>query len=380
MIDERLTDAGWSLSAEESAARDMEDVEYHTLPGEFMSQMMSPNAGLHERMVWFWHGHFTTHRGESTHREMWRQHQLIRRNALGNVRELAREIITDGAMLHYLNGDRSRGDAPNENFSREFLELFMLGRNKHYTEEDIRSGARILAGWNVHYETGDVTFDPERAYTRPVTFLGERIRWDLDDYLDAVLSQPGCADHIAGAIHAHLVSTPLDDERRTQLGNVLRNNDWNVVPLLSELLHSDDFVETRGRRTRQSVEWFAAATAAFGIEAIDDRGFQYWHIEQSGQVPFEPPNVAGWPDDDRWSSTSQVVARGNALMNWELAESVIDVLDPSPAAVVAHCGIVDPTPETTDALNRAISAQTEFAHGLELLLSLALLSPEFAVV
>ena len=99
-----------------------------------------------------------------------------------------------------------------------------------------------------------------------------------------------------------------------------------------------------------------------------------------GQVPFEPPNVAGWPDDDRWSSASQVIARGHAIMDWEVADRVINSLEPTASAVLAHCGIAEPSPQTIAALEHAIEAQTEFDYGLELLLSLALLSPEFSVV
>lgn len=380
LVDEQLTDQGWALDVDEAASRNLDDAEWYTLPAEWMNRLMAPDAGLHERMVWFWHGHFTTNRGETNHRDMWRQHHLVRRHALGNLRDFAREIITDAAMLHFLDGASSRGDAPNENFSREFLELFMLGRNQGYTEQDVRSGARILAGWSVDWESGEISFDREHGYERPVTFLERRERWDLDSYVDAVLDQPACAEHIASALHRHLVSTPLDADRRAQLGRVLRNNDWEIRPLVSELLHSDDFVEARGHRTCQPVEWFTAATAAFGIAGMEDKGFEYWQIGQSGQIPFEPPNVAGWPDDDRWSSTSQVISRGNAMMHWELAESVIDRVEPTPDAVLAHCGIADATQTTRDAMERAIDAQTEFSHGLELLLALALLSPEFAVI
>lgn len=380
LIDERLSDEGWALSEEEAAQRNLDDAEWYTLPAEYLNAMLSPEAGLHERMVWFWHGHFTTERGETNHREMWRQHQLFRRHGLGNLRDFARAIITDGAMLHYLDGSGSRGDAPNENFSREFLELFMLGHNQGYTETDIRAGARILSGWSVNYENGDVAFDRESHYDRPVTFLGRRSRWDLDDYVEAVLAQPSCAEHVATAIHNYLVSTPLSDEDRSQLGAVLRNNDWEIRPLVAEILHGDDFVEALGRRTRQPVEWFTAAAMAFGITAIDEGGFEYWHVTQAGQVPFEPPNVSGWPDDERWSSAGQVIARGQAMMNWELSDSVIDRLAPTAEAVLEHCGIVAPSSKTLDALHRAIERQTEYDYGLELLLSLALLSPEFAVI
>ncbi len=380
LIDARLEDDGWALDADEARERDFEDVEWYTLPAEWMERMMQPDAGLHERMVWFWHGHFTTNRSDTNHRDMWRQHHLVRRHAMGNVKALAREIITDAAMLHFLDGGGSRGDAPNENFSREFMELFVLGRNAGYSEDDVRAGARILSGWWVEWDTGEVAFDPENHYDRPVNFLGARQRWTLDSYVDAVFDMPSAAEHIAAALHAHLVSTPLTDDRRRQLGDVLRSNDWEIRPLLSEMLHHDDFTSAAGRRSRQPVEWLAGATTAFDIRSLEERGFEFWHIGQTGQVPFEPPNVAGWPDDERWSSASQVVSRGNALVHWELSDALIDRIDPTPEAVLAHCGIADASDETLAALQRAIDTQTEYDHGLELLLTLVLLSPEFAVV
>ena len=380
LIDERLADEGWSLSVEETTDRNFDDVRWDILPREWINQILSPNAGLHERMVWFWHNHFTTNRHETNHRLMWRQHQLVRRNALGNVRDFAREIITDGAMLHYLDGDGSRGDSPNENFSREFLELFMLGRNAGYTEQDVRAGARILSGWQTDWETGEVEFHSEYHYSRPVLFLGKRQRWDLDSYVAAVLDQPACAEHIAGRIHDYLTSVPLTDELRTGLANTLRSNDWEIRPLISEILHHDDFIGAAGRRTRQPIEWVAGAAAAFGLSEVETQGFDFWQMHQTGQVPFEPPNVAGWKDDERWSSATQVMARGNSVLHWELGEQVINSLAPEPLAVLTHCGITDPSDSTLNALHEALDAQTEYDRGLELLLAMSLLSPEFSTL
>lgn len=380
LIDARLEDEGWALDVAEAAERDFEDVEWYTLPSEWMERIMQPEAGLHERMVWFWHGHFTTNRSDTNHRDIWRQHHLIRRHAMGNVKELARELITDAAMLHFLDGAGSRGDAPNENFSREFMELFVLGRNAGYTEDDVRAGARIVSGWSVDWETGAVEFNPDHHYDRPVSFLGTRQRWTLDSYVDALFSMPSAAGHIAAAVHAELVSTPLTNDRRDALGEVLRSNDWEIKPLLADMLHHDDFTSAAGRRSRQPVEWLAGATMAFGIRSFEERGLEFWHMGETGQVPFEPPNVGGWPNDDRWSSASQVVSRGNALVHWELSDTLIDRIEPTPAAVLAHCGVAEATDETVGALQRAIDTQTEYDHGLELLLTLALLSPEFAVV
>lgn len=381
LIEERIADQGWFQSVEDAEGREFDDeTEWDLLPREWMERMMSPDAGLHERMVWFWHSHFTTNRQETTHLLMWRQHQTMRRHALGNVKELARELLVDGAMLHFLDGDGSLGEAPNENLSREFLELFMLGRNAGYTEDDVRAGARILSGWWVDWETGEVHFEPEQHYDRPVTFLGDRKRWQLDSYIDAVMAMPSCAGHIAGRLHDHLVSTPLSDERREELGEVLRSSDWEIRPLLSELLHHPDFTEARGRRTRQPVEWVAAAAAAYDLTTVNEDGFDFWQVQQTGQIPFEPPNVAGWPDDDRWSSATQVMARANSFLNWEVPNRVINSVDPTPLAVLAYCGIFDPSETTVDALQRALDAQGEYDRGVDLLLAMSLLSPEFATL
>ena len=216
LIDERIADEGWALSAEEAENRNFAELEWDTLGREWVDQMLSPSTGLHERMVWFWHGHFTTSKEAVQDQLVVRQHHLIRRHALGNFADFARDILVDGAMLRYLDGDGSHGDAPNENLSREFLELFMLGRGNGYTENDIRAGARILSGWRVNYETNEVSFDPEAHYSRPVSFLGTRQNWTIDSFVDAVLDQPACAEHIASQIHDHLVSTPLSEERRRE--------------------------------------------------------------------------------------------------------------------------------------------------------------------
>ncbi len=381
LIDERLADEGWALSEDEANARDLDEPDWDLLPREWMDRLMSPDAALHERMVWYWHNHFTTNRHETSHKLVWRQHQTIRRHALGNVRDLAAAMLVDGAMLHFLDADGSHGDQPNENLSREFMELFMLGRNAGYTEDDVRAGARILSGWYVDWETGEVGFDSERHYGRPVQFLGRRRRWNLDSYLDAVLEQPTCAGHVAGRIHDHLVSTPLSDERRAELGEVLRSNDWEIRPLLSEMLHHDDFVNGLGVRSREPVEWFAAAAALVDLEnAGEENGWEFWQVYEAGQVPFEPPNVAGWVNDERWSSANQVMSRGNTLLNWQISDRVINTLEPTTTAVLEHCGIFAPSDTTVAALDRAIATQTEYNQGLELLLTLALLSPEFSTI
>ena len=93
-------------------------------------------------MTLFWHGHFaTSNRKVQNVDRMLAQNELFRRHALGDFRELATAILSDPAMLVWLDGAGSRKEKPNENLAREFLELFTLGAG-HYTEADIRQAAR----------------------------------------------------------------------------------------------------------------------------------------------------------------------------------------------------------------------------------------------
>jgi uncharacterized protein (DUF1800 family) len=107
-----------------------------------------PNP-LHERMALFWHDRFATSsrvldgRDENLALQHW---QMLRRNALGNYRTFLQELTIDPLMLIWLDGANSPKDNPNENYTREFWELFTLGRDVLYDEEDIREGSRAFTG------------------------------------------------------------------------------------------------------------------------------------------------------------------------------------------------------------------------------------------
>jgi uncharacterized protein (DUF1800 family) len=344
-----------------------------------LDQMMSLDNPLHERMAWYWSTHFTTN-VQAEARLAWQQHHLFRRHAFGNFRDLARAITTDPAMLLYLDGAGSNGDAPNENYAREFLELFTLGRNAGYTETDVRAAARIFSGWHVDWETAAVRFEPDTHYERPVTFMGERRRWSLDDFIDYICGQPQCHEHVVTRMYHHFVGPDLSAARRNELAKVFVDNDLEILPLIAAMLRGDDFLAAIHSRARQPLEWVLGAIQALGFETATAVDLQIWQLENLGQTPFRPPNVAGWPLDDRWSGTSQIVGRTSLLLEWELAENTIDNVAPTVAAVLERCGIYAPSPSTLAALKRIERDFSEFDYRLELLFVTALTSPEFTLL
>lgn len=346
----------------------------------YFDTMLSRVNPLHERMTWYWHTHFTTNGESSGAKFALRQHQLLRKHALGNFGDLAREITTDPAMLYYLDGSGSKGEAPNENYAREFLELFALGHGGGWTEEDVRAAARILSGWHVDWDEGTVTFDPERGFDRPVTFMGERRRWDLDGFIEFVCAQPACAEHVVTRLYNHLVGPNLEDGRRDQLAKVFRDADLEIRPLLGEMLHGDDFASSVRSRTRQPLEWVLAALQAVGFTSVVQAELPYWVFDVLGQRPYRPPNVGGWPLDDRWSAPSQIILRTSMVLDWELPDYIIDSVVPTADSVLGHCGIYSPSPSTLEAMRGIESSVSEYDRRLELLFAATLVSPEFSLL
>ena len=341
----------------------------------WLERLRDPDAGLHERMVWYWHGHFTAHLHSGESEMVWNHHVTMRQHALGNFRELTRSMLRDPLMLLYLDGAGSTGDNPNENLARELMELFTLGVG-NYTEDDVKAGACALSGWNVDWEANTSWFDPEAHYDRLVTFLGVRDRFGVDEVVDAVCDHPACPSHVATRLYRHLVGVDPDPAEADRLGRIFRAADLEILPLVAAIVRSDGFAAGRRARPRQPVEWLIGALSALGA---NDAQIDTWQLHLAGQVPLSPPNVAGWPDDDRWLGASQILTRVNQVLGRSWDDSLDTSIEPTVDAVLARCSIWDVSTETRTTLQQAIDQQTEYDSGLELLFALSLCSPEFAL-
>ncbi len=118
------------------------------LSGWWLRRMVAVGQPLHEKLTLLWHNHFATSAQKvraASH--MAAQNQKLRTGSLGDFRSLAYSMLTDAAMLRWLDGQTNTAKAPNENLAREFMELFTLGHGNGYTEDDVREGARALTGW-----------------------------------------------------------------------------------------------------------------------------------------------------------------------------------------------------------------------------------------
>jgi len=114
-------------------------------------------------------------------------------------------MLTHPAMLVWLDGQKNIAGSPNENLSREFMELFTLGHGNGYTEQDVKDGARALTGWSID-ETGTSAFVQARHDTATKTVLGVTGNLDATAFCDAVLAQPAVAEHVVARTWGQLGS------------------------------------------------------------------------------------------------------------------------------------------------------------------------------
>lgn len=381
LIDSLLSGSPQRILPAAEPAAEPGDERWDDVVKGFFTNMHSANAGLHEKMTWFWHGHLTSSDQKGGPLAIYRQHKLVRSLALGNFRELLRRITIDAAMLRWLDGNESRGDAPNENYSRELMELFTLGPG-NYSEADVRAGAKLLAGWEAHWPSQIVRFRPASAYKGKVRFLGRKIRAGKESYsrvVDAVCDHPKCAPFIASKIHEFLIGVAPDPVRTDKLAEVFRDSGLEILPLLREIMTHPDFLNLRLNRPRYAIEWTTAAAAVLGRSSQAN----IWAMTPLGQTPFRPPNAAGWPPASSYLSSQQMLSRLDVLgWNWTEENSALGqrlINSDDPAEEVLQIASLYEVSDTTRAGLVSAARRAQPWDIPNTMLRLALTSPEFVI-
>lgn len=287
----------------------------------WLHRMLWGNDPLREKMTLFWHSHFAT--SERKVQElplMASQNQLLRQQALGDFADLLRSIVADPAMLIWLDGAKSQQEKPNENFAREFLELFTLGTG-HYTEGDIQQAARAFTGWSLKRGPDrDVPtisqFDPQRFDDGPKTFLGQSGPWNTDDIVRITLEQPAASQFLCKKLYRFLVSDAVEPapELIEPLSEQFRGSGYSIGHLVAVILRSRHFysTEVRWQKVASPVEFSVGIVRSLECSRSDISllGLAAACAAQ-GQDLFYPPNVKGWDGGRRWLNSTTLLARGN---------------------------------------------------------------------
>ena len=249
---------------------------------------------LQEKMTLFWHGILTssfrkTGKGPQT----LVQNQLFRREGMGRYGALLKAISRDPAMMIYLDSRSNKKAAPNENYSRELMELFSLGIG-NFTEVDVRESARAFTGWQLKRKT-EFFFNTNQHDFGVKSFLGQAGNFDGDDIVDIIMAQPAAAEDVCGKLWSFFAYPDPEPEVVSRLAGIFRRNNSQIRPVVRAIFESEEFYSNRAvaALVKGPAELAAGTVRTLGIDTDFKRLDQ--PIGSMGQVLFDPPNVAGWP-------------------------------------------------------------------------------------
>jgi uncharacterized protein (DUF1800 family) len=295
----------------------------------WIDHMLATPTPFAERMTLFWHGHFTSdYRKAADNTFMYWQNLTWRRMAMTDLRSMLMKVTTDPAMLRYLDLATSVASSPNENYSRELMELFTMGAG-NYTEEDVRQGALALTGWQLPRPDGTAPapgtgrnlpvytsqkqgiFNARRAYSGSVTFLGHTGSIDTQGVVDRILAQPATAPFIATRVVQQFVTGQPSSGFVNGLADSFRRSRYDMKTLMRAIFTSPEFAASSSYRAlvKSPAEFMVHAARALGsgglskVIAAAGSGM--------GQTLFDPPDVGGWPNNEAWVSSNTVIERVN---------------------------------------------------------------------
>lgn len=343
------------------------------LMGWWLNEALN-DTGIGHKMTFFFHQFMVTTVTTFLTKNYYDYLSLLRWGALGNFKKLAMKMVTDNVMLRYLNNAQNVNGNPNENFAREFFELFTIGKGpqigpgdySNYTEDDIVEAAKVLTGFRIRPNRDEI--DPETGIPRgavnpglhtagPKTFsahfqetviAGEAnptiagVWAELDEFVNMVFAQPETAKNLCRRLYRYFVSRNISDEIENEiiapLSQTLIDNDYEVKPVLEQLLQSEHFFDTDdsdnadeiiGGIIKSPLELTLQALSYFDIAIPDPLTQNEAHyldfysqamlqraLGAANMPIFNPSDVAGYPGyyqqpifHRQWFNSSTIIAR-----------------------------------------------------------------------
>jgi uncharacterized protein (DUF1800 family) len=273
----------------------------------WFNQLTDTQAVIREKMTFFWHDHFAC---RSRHAFLAQQQiNTIRQHALGTFGDLLMAVSKDPAILQFLNNQQNKKDSPNENFAREVMELFSLGRG-HYTEDDIKNAARAFTGWAFNPNTGNFLVRERQHDNGVKTFRGKTGNFSGEDIIEQILADTQTANFITHKIVSFFVSETVPAEILNALARQFYQSNYNIEKLITTVYTSDWFYDTKyiGNRIKSPVELIAGIQTHTGGRFHNALNIAYLQ-KALGQVLLQPPNVSGWPHGKQWIDSASLTFR-----------------------------------------------------------------------
>jgi uncharacterized protein (DUF1800 family) len=295
------------MDDDKKALQDDRNKQEKALNDTWIKQLGETDTQLREKMTLFWHNHFACNIGNAYYEQ--ELNNVERTNALGNFKTLLLHVSQTPAMLQFLNNQQNQKGHPNENFARELMELFTLGRG-HYTEQDVKESARSFTGWAYDGKTGEYLFKPKAHDDGQKTFLGNTGNFYGEDILNIITGNKQTAVFISTKLYRYFVNDVPDMVHVNQMADVFYNSNYEIKPLLEFVFLSDWFYDDKniGNLIKSPVDFLVGLNRQFYINYQNpDVLIQFQRT--LGQVLFRPPNVAGWAGGRNWIDSSSLMYR-----------------------------------------------------------------------
>ncbi|MEB0263005.1 MULTISPECIES: DUF1800 domain-containing protein [unclassified Mucilaginibacter] len=300
----------------------------------WITQMSTADMQLREKMTLFWHNHFACRTQNAFYAQQ--LNNIQRTNALGNFKTLLLEVSKSPAMLQFLNNQQNKKGHPNENFARELMELFTIGRG-NYTEQDVKESARAFTGWGFN---NDGVFVERKVLhdEGQKAFLGKTGAFTGEGIIDILLDKKETAQFICTKLYKYLVNETPDAVNVNTMANVFYNSGYDISKLLKFVFTADWFYADKniGNLIKSPVDFIVGLNRQFYIDYKNPDVIMQFE-RALGQVLFYPPNVAGWPGGKSWIDSSSLMFRLK-IPSTVLNDGVIDFkgkADPEDEAFLA---------------------------------------------
>lgn len=301
-----------SLNPEE--AKELLKKEQQTnseLKAWWIAKMMEEEFPLREKMTCFWHNHYvSTYQKVKVNNWIFQHNQILRENAFGNFKTLTKEIIQSNAMVSYLDNTDNRKGNLNENLSRELLELFTLGIG-NYSEEDIKNGAKGLAGLGIGEDNAKyrMLFEDTDSFS----YLGVNGNLKVDQMIDAIFQHPKIPYLITRKILKWFIYDNPTDELVQYYGSYFKKVDFEIKPLLTKIFTEEFLKNNAGSKIKNPLEYLLQLIDELNIPIKNGKAIAFF-IKDQGMDLFNQPNVKGWDGGNSWL-TSQIFLQRNTVVD-----------------------------------------------------------------
>ena len=274
----------------------------------WIDKMRTEEFPLREKMTCFWHNHFvSTFQKVKVNYYIYQHHQILEENAFGNFKDLTKKILKSNAMVRYLDNTDNKKGKNNENLSRELLELFTLGIG-NYTEDDIKNGAKALAGLAIGEDGAQYRRNLEDNSSK--TYFGKTGNFKCDDLVDIIFEQKEIPYLITRKILGWFIYDTPKEELVTYYGDYFRKMKFEIKPLLTKIFSEEYAKNNAGSKIKNPLEYTLQLMSELHIDNSNSKAVAFF-IKEQGMDLFNQPNVKGWVGGNSWLTSQVYLQRNN---------------------------------------------------------------------